>query len=143
MAARLFVRRRDGRIEVRLNDAARAIAREAFGHVLAAESDPEHEWHASLNGPIDPSHDVDDPLAIFNRQHEVTSNVELAVATLSEEFLNDAEAWAWLCTLQIALRATITSKGIMTSERLNESDESTRDYIQTLQTFLFSLADAM
>jgi hypothetical protein len=69
--------------------------------------------------------------------------VELAVATLSEEFLNDAEAWAWLCTLQIALRATITAKGIMTSERLNESDESTRDYIQTLQTFLFSLADAM
>ena len=43
MANRLFVRRRDGRIEVRLNDAGRGIAREAFAHVLAAEADPEHE----------------------------------------------------------------------------------------------------
>jgi hypothetical protein len=143
MAARLFVRRRDGRIEVRLNDAARAIAREAFGHVLAAEGDPDHEWHASMNGPIDPSHDVDDPLATLTRQHEVTSNVELAVATLAEEFLNDAEAWAWLCTLQVALRATITAKGILTSERLQDADESTREYITTLQTFLFALADVM
>ena len=143
MAGRLFVRRRDGRIEVRLTDAARAIAREAFAHVLAAESDPEHEWHASLNVPIDPSHDVDDPLATLSRQHEVTSNVELAVATLGEEFLNDAEAWAWLCTLQVALRATITAKGIMSTERLNDADDATREYIMTLQTFLFSLADAM
>ncbi len=143
MAGRLFVRRRDGRIEIRLSDAGREIAREAFGHVLAAESDPSHEWHPSLNGPIDPSHDVDDPLAMFNRQHEVTSNVELAVATLDEEFLNDAEAWAWLCTLQIALRATITVKGIMTSDRLQEADEVTREYIETLQAFLFGLADVM
>jgi len=143
VAARLFVRRRDGRIEVRLNDAARMIAREAFGHVLAAEADPEHEWHASLNAPIDPSHDVDDPLATLSRQHEVTSNVELAVATLNEEFLNDAEAWAWLCTLQVALRATITTKGIMTSERLHEIDDATRDYITTLQMFLFGLADVL
>ena len=143
MASRLFVRRRDGRVEIRLSAAGREIAREAFAHVLAAESDPSHEWHASLNGPIDPSHDVDDPLATFNRQHEVTSNVELAVATLGEEFLNDAEAWAWLCTLQIALRATITVKGIMTSDRLQETDDATREYIETLQAFLFSLADAM
>jgi hypothetical protein len=143
VAGRLFVRRRDGRIEIRLSDAGREIAREAFGHVLAAESDPSHEWHPSLNGPIDPSHDVDDPLAMFNRQHEVTSNVELAVATLDEEFLNDAEAWAWLCTLQIALRATITVKGIMTSDRLQEADEVTREYIETLQAFLFGLADVM
>ncbi len=143
MANRLFVRRRDGRIEVRLNDDARAIAREAFAHVFAAEIDPAHEWYASLNAPIDPSHDVDDPLATFNRQHEVTSNVELAVATLNEEFLNDAEAWAWLCTLQIALRATITAKGLLTKDRLEEADETTLEYITTLQTFLFSLADAM
>lgn len=143
MAGRLFVRRRDGRIEVRLNDGARDIAREAFARVLAAERDPDHEWHASMNSPIDPSHDVDDPLATFSRQHEVTSNVELAVATLHEDFLNDAEAWAWLCTLQIALRATITSKGLMTEERLEATDEATGGYIKTLQTFLFSIADAM
>lgn len=143
MAGRLFVRRRDGRIEVRLTDAARAVAREAFAHVLSAEADPDHEWYASLNAPINPSSDVDDPLATLSRQHEVTSNVELAVATLGEEFLNDAEAWAWLCTLQIALRATVTAKGIMSVERLNDADESTRVYITTLQTFLFSLADVM
>jgi hypothetical protein len=143
VAGRLFVRRRDGRIEVRLNDAGRALAREAFGHVLAAEVDPDHEWHASLHAPIDPSHDVDDPLATFNRQHEITSNVELAVATLGEEFLNDAEGWAWLCSLQVALRATITSKGVMSADRLEECDETTRDYINSLQTLLFNLADAL
>ena len=143
MANRLFVRRRDGRIEVRLNDAGRGIAREAFAHVLAAEADPEHEWHASLNAPIDPSHDLDDPLATFNRQHEITSNVELAIATLGEEFLNDAEAWAWLCTLHVALRATITAKGLMSEDRLAAADDATRDYITTLQTFLFGLADVM
>ena len=143
MASRLFVRRRDGRIEVRLNDAGRDIAREAFANVLMAEGDPEHEWHASLNAPINPGSDVDDPLATFNRQHEVTSNVELAMATLDEEFLNDAEAWAWLCTLQVALRGFITAKGLLSADRLEESDEGAQDYIKTLQTFLFGLADVM
>ena len=143
MAARLFVRRRDGRIEVRLNESGRGIAREAFSHVLAAETDPEHDWFASLNVPIDPSHDVDDPLATFNRQHDVTSNVELALATLDEDFLNDAEAWAWLCTLQVALRATIVTKGLLSEDRLLEADEATNVYIKTLQTFLFAIADAM
>lgn len=143
MASRLFVRRRDGRIEVRLSDAGREVAREAFGRVLAAEVDPEHEWHASLNAPINPGSDVDDPLAIFNRQHDVTSNVELAVATLNEEFLNDAEAWAWLCTLQVALRAVITAKGLLSADRLEETDEETQANIKTLQTLLFGLADVM
>lgn len=143
MASRLFVRRRDGRIEVRLNDAGREIAREAFARVLAAEVDPEHEWHASINAPINPGSDVDDPLATLNRQHEMTSNVELAVATLNEEFLNDAEAWAWLCTLQVALRAIITAKGLLSADRLEESDEETQGSIKTLQTFLFGLADVM
>lgn len=69
--------------------------------------------------------------------------MELAVATLNEEFLNDAEAWAWLCTLQIALRATITAKGLLTKDRLEGADETTLEYITTLQTFLFSLADVM
>lgn len=143
MASRLFIRRRDGRIEVRLNDAGREVAREAFADVLAAEGDPDHEWHASLNGPINPGSDLDDPVATFNRQHEVTSNVELAVATLNEEFLNDAEAWAWLCTLQVALRAIITARGLLSADRLEECDEATRGYIATLQTFLFGLADVM
>ncbi len=143
MAARLFVRRRDGRIEVRLSDAGRALAREAFGHVLAAESDPDHEWHASLNAPINPGRDLDDPLATLSRQQEITSNVELAVATLGEEFLNDAEAWAWLCTLQVALRAVITAKGILSEDRLNDVEGDVRAYIESLQALLFALADVM
>jgi len=143
MASRLFVRRRDGRLEVRLNDAGRQMVAEAFAHVLAAESDPEHDWHASLNGPIDPSTDLDDPLATLSRQHEITSNVELAIATLHEDFLNDAEAWAWLCSLQVALRGLVTAKGLLSADRLAQSDVATRDYITTLQSLLFGLADVM
>lgn len=143
MASRLFVRRRDGRIEVRLNEAGRNMAREVFAHVLAAEADPEHDWHSSLNPPINPASDLDDPVATFTRQNEVTSNVELALATLHEEFLNDAEAWAWLCTLQVALRATITERGILSEDRLNDSDEVTRAHIANLQAFLFALADVL
>jgi len=141
VATRLFVRRRDGRIEVRLNDAGRSVAREAFGHVLAAETDPEHDWHSTLNSPINPSSDVDDPMATLARQSEISSNVELAIATLHEEFLNDAEAWAWLCTLQVALRATAVANGILNDERLNQSDPALVEYIRTLQTFLFALAE--
>ena len=77
MPGKLFVRRRDGRVEVRLNDAGRAVAREIFAHVLAAEQDPDHEWHLSLNAPINPSSDVDDPLATLARQNDIASNAEL------------------------------------------------------------------
>ena len=142
-SSRLFVRRRDGRIEVRLNAQARELVREAFGHVLAAEHDADHEWHASLHGPISPSSDVDDPLATLTRQSEVSSNVELAVASLNEEFLTEGEAWAWLCTLQVALRGVITAKGLLTAERLAEADETTAAFIGALQAFLFGLADVM
>jgi len=138
---RLFIRRRDGRIEVRLNDLGRATAREAFGHVVSAERDPEHEWHSSLNGPIDPGRDLDDPLATLNRQNEISTNAELAVMTLSEDFLNDAEAWAWLSTFQLALRATALANGLLTDEALAAGDELVVNYLRTLQQFLFELAE--
>ncbi len=138
---RLFVRRRDGRIEVRLNDLGRSVAREAFGHVVAAERDPEHEWHTLLNAPIDPGRDQDDPLSILNRQNEISTNAELAVVTLNEEFLNDAEAWAWLATLQVALRSTAQAHGLMSDEKLAACDEELLNYIHTLQQLLFELAD--
>ena len=141
--ARLFVRRRDGRIEVRLNEDGRAIAREAFGHVYAAEHDPGHDWHRTLNAPIDPSRDSDDPLAVLARQTETGSNAELAIATLHEEFLTDAEAWAWLTTLQVSLRATASTSGIFDTDALAASDPQLRDYIETLQTFLFALAEVL
>jgi hypothetical protein len=140
---RLFVRRRDGRIEVRLNDAGRAIAREAFGHVVAAERDPNHEWGPTLNAPMDPTRDEDDPVATLTRQHDTSTNAELAVASLHEQFLTDGEAWAWLCTLQVALRATAVSTGLLTEEKLAAADPAVLDEIRTLQQFLFDLAECL
>jgi hypothetical protein len=139
-AHRLFVRRRDGRVQVRLNEVGRSIAREAFGHVVAAERDPDHEWGATLTAPVDPTRDEDDPVTTLRRQQATATNAELAVATLHEEFLTDAEAWAWLCTLQVALRATAVSRGLLSDEKLAEADSDVLAEVQTLQQFLFELA---
>lgn len=128
-------------MEVRLNEMGRAVAREAFGHVVAAERDPEHEWHPGLNPPIDPSNDQDDPLATLHRQNEIATNAELAVMTLNEEFLNDAEAWAWLSTLQVALRSTAVANGLLSDEKLASCDEELRQLVHTLQQYLFELAE--
>lgn len=140
MAGKLFVRRRDGRVEVRLNDAGRDVLREVFGHVLAAERDPEHEWRLSLNAPINVSRDEDDPLVTLGRQNEIASNTELAIMTLGETFLNDAEAWAWLSTLQIALRSTAVANGILSDEKLETCPPELLDGIRMIQQFLFDLA---
>ena len=141
--AKLFVRRRDGRIEVKLNEAGREIAREAFGRVYVAEHDADHEWHRTLNSPIDPSKDADDPLAVLARQSETGSNAELAVATVHEEFLTDAEAWAWLTTMQVALRATAVANNLHDEESLKGSAPEVHEYIQILQDFLHGLADVL
>ena len=140
MPAKLFLRRRDGRIEVRLNDAGRDVLREVFVHVVAAERDPEHEWHLSLNAPINPSNDDDDPLSTLARQNEIATNAELSVMTLKEQFLNDAEAWAWLSTLQVALRSTAVAHGLLSDEKLAAAPPELIEEIQTLQQFLFDLA---
>ena len=140
MPAKLFVRRRDGRIEVRLNDAGRDVLREVFVHVVAAERDPEHEWHLSLNAPINPSNDDDDPLSTLARQNEIATNAELSVMTLKEQFLNDAEAWAWLSTLQVALRSTAVAHGLLSDEKLAAAPPELIEEIQTIQQFLFDLA---
>jgi len=140
---RLFVRRRDGRIEVRLNDVGRTVARDSFAQVVAAERDPEHEWHASLSGPIDPSNDEDDPVATLTRQSETATNAELASMTVDEQFLNDREAWAWLTTMQVALRSIAVTNGLLSEEKLEQSGEQMRTYIQTLQQFLFALAECL
>ncbi|HEY1825302.1 MAG TPA: hypothetical protein VGG21_04995 [Acidimicrobiales bacterium] len=143
MANRLFARRRDGRIEVRLNDAGRAIAREAFAHVIAAERDPEHDWHVTLHPPITPSSDLDDPLATLTRQSDTSSNAEVALASLAEQYLSDAQAWAWMCTLQVALRATATAHGILSDDRLESADAAVLSEIHTLQQFLFDLSTCL
>ena len=140
MAGRLFTRRRDGRIEVRLNDAGRVFLQEVFVRVVAAERDGEHEWHLSLHSPINPSSDDDDPLSTLARQHEIATNAELALMTLKEEYLNDAEAWAWLSTLQVALRAIAVVHGLLSDERLASCPPEVLEDIRTMQHFLFDLA---
>lgn len=140
MPGKLFVRRRDGRVEVRLNEVGRSIVREVFAHVIAAERDPEHEWHLSLSPPINPSNDDDDPLSTLARQSEMASNAELALMSLHEQFLNDAEAWAWLCSLQVALRATAVVNGVLSDEKLESASPELLDEIRTLQQFLFDLS---
>jgi hypothetical protein len=137
---KLFVRRRDDRIEVRLNDAGREIVREVFVHVLAAERDPDHEWHLLLNSPINPSSDVDDPLAVLARDNDIASNAELSVMTLREQFLTDAEAWAWLSTIQVALRSTAVANGILSDEKLESCPPELLDDLRTMQHFLFDLS---
>ncbi len=140
MSSKLFVRRRDGRIEVRLSDAGRDLLREVFVHVVAAERDPDHEWHLSLNAPINPSSDDDDPLSTLARQNEIATNAELSVMTLKEQFLNEAEAWAWLSTLQVALRSTAVANGLLSDEKLASASPELLDEIRTIQQFLFDLA---
>ena len=137
---KLFTRRRDGRIEVRMNDYGRSVVRSAFANVLAAEKDSDHEWHVALSGPIDPSLDHDNPLSMLARQNETSTNAELAGLTVEEQFLTDAEGWAWLTTLQVALRSTAQSKGLLNDEQLANADEELVDFVRTLQHFLFDLA---
>jgi len=140
VSSKLFIRKRDGRIEVRLNDAGRDVLREVFVHVVAAERDSEHEWHLSLNAPINPSNDHDDPLSTLARQNEIATNAELSVMTLKEQFLNEAEAWAWLSTLQVALRSTAVAHGLLSDEKLGSAPPELIEEIRMMQQFLFDLA---
>ncbi len=141
VGSKLFVRRRDGRIETRLNEFARTVVRDAFANVLAAERDSHHEWHVSLSGPIDPSLDHDNPVSMLARQNETSTNAELAQLTVDEQYLTDTEAWAWLTSLQVALRSTAQAKGLLSDEQLAACDEDLLEYVQMLQQFLFQLAD--
>lgn len=93
-----------------------------------------------MNPPINPSNDNDDPLSTLSRQHDIATNAELSVMTLKEQFLNEAEAWAWLCTIQVALRSTAVSKGILSDEKLAACDPELLDQIRLMQQFLFDLA---
>lgn len=140
---RLFVRRRDGRIEVRLNDAGRTFVRGVFSQLVTAERDPDHQWHASLHSPIDPSIDADNPLSTLARQSETTTNAELALVCAEEQFLTDTEAWAWLTSLQVALRSVAVANGVLSDEKLADIDDALRSEIDTLQLLLFSLAECL
>jgi hypothetical protein len=60
--------------------------------------------------------------------------------TLREQFLTDAEAWAWLSTIQVALRATAVANGILSDEKLDSCPPELLDDIRTMQQFLFDLS---
>ncbi len=140
MAGMLFVRRRDARVEVRVNDEGRQLLRDIFVRVVAAERDVTHEWHAPLNAPINPSSDDDDPVATLTRQSDIASNAELSFMTVNESFLTDAEAWAWLCTIQVALRSTAVAHGVLSDERLATTEPALLEEIHTMQRFLYDLS---
>ncbi|MDE3009067.1 MAG: hypothetical protein KGJ10_08130 [Acidobacteriota bacterium] len=143
MAARLFVRRRDGRVEVRLNDDGRAFVRALFAEVVAAERDPNHVWRGGLLPPIDPSRDEDDPLTALQRQQQIATNAELALMTIDDQFLNEPEAWVWLSTLQVALRATALTHGLLDDERLAGAEPAIVEQVHGMQQLLFELADCL
>jgi hypothetical protein len=54
--------------------------------------------------------------------------------------LNDAEAWVWLTTLQVALRSTAQTNGLLTDEHLAAAGDEMVSYVQTIQSLLFDLA---
>ena len=141
--SRIFVARRDGRIEVRLNDAGREFVREQFGRLRVAEADPQHAWRGSLDQPIDPSRDDDDPLCQLERADAVTSNAELALVTAGEESLSTGEAWAWLTSLQLALRACAVTSGLMTEADVEAASPERLVDVVNLQALLFDLAAAL
>ena len=143
MAGKLFVRRRDGRVEVRLTGDGRDFVRALFGEVVAAERDPDHQWRGGLLPPMDPSRDEDDPLNSLQRQQQIATNAELAFVTLEESFLNDAEAWAWLSTLQVALRATAITFGLLDDARFEAADATLVNQVHAIQQLLFELADCL
>lgn len=139
----LFKKKRDGSISVHVNAQARAFIGEIFNQVVAAENDPNHVWHASMNPPINPAANSDDPLATFSRQKEMASNAELAQMTVNEDTLSAGEAYAWMTSLQLALRATATSQGLIDEESLARIDPETKQYILNVQSLLYGLADCL
>jgi hypothetical protein len=139
----IFIRRRDGRIEVRLNEWGRQFIKEQFSLLMSAQEDSEHEWYAPLSTPIDPSRDDDDPLRQLERQRLAASNVELALLSVDDGFLNDAEAWAWLSSLQRVLRASASDFGLHTDKDVEQASAEEREVVLSLQQLLFELADVL
>lgn len=141
--SRIFVSRRDGRIDVRLSDEGREFVREQFGRLRVAEADPQHAWRGSLDQPIDPSRDDDDPLRRLERSDLVTSNAELALVTVGEESLSSGEAWAWMTSLQLALRACAVTHGLLTAADVESASASQIADVVNLQALLFDLSAAL
>ncbi len=140
--ARLFVRRRGGGIEVRLNAAGRAFVAAVAQRVAAAERGDDPGWGPLLASPIEPA-GVEDPLVTLGRQRDVATNAELVGLTVGDDELTDAEAWAWLSTLQLALRALADENAITDDDALASSASPIVDQVHTLQLMLFALASCL
>jgi hypothetical protein len=138
----LFSHKRSGKIHVHLNRAGRAFAKMIFERVLAAETDSSLPWHGSLNPPLAQG-SVDDPFATLSRQQQLSSNAELALLTVEEDNLTPDEAWAWLATFQVALRASSEALGIETTQDLEAAPKEALDELRGIQEFLFDLSNAL
>jgi hypothetical protein len=141
--SRLFQRRRDGHVEVKLNGHAREFIAQQMQKVVDADHDTQHPWHNYVHSPMNPSADSDDPLRVLQRQKETASNAELALLTVEEEQLSVVEAWAWLTTMQIALRNHVVARGAFENDSLEGIDEAELSEIRDLQYLLFELARAL
>ena len=139
----LFRRSRDGTVDVLLNEFGREFLRDRFMALAKSQEDLASQWHLALHQPIDPSRDNDDPLMLFDRQRETASNVELALMTVDEATLTEGEAWAWLSSLQLVLRATAVSHGLTSNEQLDGADEEDLVTIRNLQILLFALSEVL
>lgn len=140
---KVFSAARDGQIRVKLNDGAREFLEVVVDAIIAAETDHEHEWHATLHRPITPELDADDPLRVFERQQILESNAGLMKATIRNATISTAEAWAWLATMQLALRARTAEAGVNTDDDLKKASPQELETIHALQFFLFELSSAL
>lgn len=142
MSGRLFQRRRDGRVEVRLNEIGRSVVRDAAQRIVQAERG-EDGWSSSVRPPIVPERDDDDPLRILERDTAVTTQAELVLVTVEEALLSADEAWAWLVTLQVALRATADEAGLAGDDEWGRAEAPVRERVEGLQMLLWGLADCL
>lgn len=143
LRSKVFTPQRDGRIRVKLNDSARQFLDVVVDAVIRAESDAEHVWHESLHRPITPEVESDDPLRVFERQQLLETNAGVMKETLNSPTISTSEAWAWLATLQVALRARCSEAGVSSEDDLRTAASEELETIQALQFFLFELTSAM
>ena len=141
--ARAFQRRRDGRIEVNLSEQGRHYLRQEFERIHATLSDTSSTALPILRQPIDPSRDDDDPLRTLERDHAVSSSVELALVTVDEEFLNDAEAWAWAASIGLVLQGLAAHHNLHTDDDVNAADPNVTADLHAVQALLWDLSRAL
>ncbi len=73
----------------------------------------------------------------------MSSNAELSLITANEEYLSDGEAWAWMSSLQLALRANASTQGLNSADDVDSATDGELVVIHVLQQLLFELADVL